>query len=350
MNYRALWALAVAGLAIHFAGLGWDVYQHSTDSTLAAREDVLSLSNPSHLLIVSGMAIVAAALLGMAALWMNQRQFGGAGLLGGVVRGGALPVIVAAAAGAIWLASTAEDSGHDHTAADLDHHPVAVVQDAGANPPGDDGHTHETAASANSAANPLAAAAAEDHAHALEVAATAEQMVAAGQFALEVKEKVAKYRDIRDGMAAGYVQITPDLPGIAAHFIRLDYQHDGHEMDPDRPEVLLYSKRLDGAWRLVGVMFLAETNSDVPPKYFGALDVWHRHENLCFTAGGNVATTTRAECRNGLFVAKTAFQLHVWVEPGSTGGVFAHDYAPISPGAFPGATAPAASEILVQAR
>ena len=185
MNYRALWALAVAGLAIHFAGLGWDVYQHSTDSTLAAREDVLSLSNPSHVLIVSGMAIVAAALLGMAALWMNQRQFGGAGLLGGVVRGGALPVIVAAAAGAIWLASTAEDSGHDHTAADLDHHPVAVVQDAAANPPGDDGHTHETAASANSAANPLAAAAAEDHAHALEVAATAEQMVAAGQFALE---------------------------------------------------------------------------------------------------------------------------------------------------------------------
>jgi hypothetical protein len=190
----------------------------------------------------------------------------------------------------------------------------------------------------------------ENHTHGTEVNVTADQMIAAGQFANQVKTTTARYTDIRAAMADGYAQITQDLPGIAAHFIRAEYQHDGHELDAERPEVLLYTKRLDGNWKLVGAMFLAETVSDTPPQHFGALDVWHRHENLCFTPGGRVSTkASAAECYGGLFVAKTAYQMHVWVEPGGT-GVFAHDYEPISPGAYPGATLPAASEFRVQAR
>ena len=95
MKYRMLWAGAAAGLAIHFLGLGWDVYRHSSDSTLAQRESVLALSNPSHLMIVVGMAIVAAALLGMAAVWMSDHEVGGAGLSGVMLRGVALPVTIA---------------------------------------------------------------------------------------------------------------------------------------------------------------------------------------------------------------------------------------------------------------
>jgi hypothetical protein len=175
-------------------------------------------------------------------------------------------------------------------------------------------------------------------------------MVAAGQFALEVKEKTAKFKDVRAALADGYIQVTQDLPGIAAHFVRLDYGNDGHEMNPERPEVLLYSKRLDGNWRLVGAMFMQEGRSDTPPQYFGGLDVWHRHTNLCFLAGARVKTAaSAAECVGGVFQATGAYQMHVWVEPGGT-GVFAHDYAPIAPGAFPAATLPAASELRVQAR
>ena len=188
------------------------------------------------------------------------------------------------------------------------------------------------------------------HTHGTEVPATAEQMIAAGQFAGAVKAKTARYADVRDAMAAGYVQITQDLPDIAAHFIRLDYQHDGHELDPDYPEVLLYTKRLTGSWQLVGAMFLAETQSDTPPSYFGPLDVWHRHENLCFLAGSQVRTATGAsDCKNGLFVKSTAYQMHVWVVP-SGNGVFAHDLDSISPGAAAAATKPAAEDFRVQAR
>jgi hypothetical protein len=351
MQYRALWAAAVSGLAIHFLGLGWDVYRHSSDSTLAQRENVLSLANPSHLMIVVGMAVVAASLLGMAALWMQERRFGGAGVPGLLARSLALPVIALAAGGSIWLASTAEDSGHDHDAMVAEHpqdtHDSPLVVANGSGPSQE--HPHATTNGATVAAED-AMGEGNAHTHGTEVAASSEQLLAAGTFANDVKLKTAQYADVRDALAAGYIQITQDLPGIAAHFIRPEFQRDGHELDADNPEVLLYSKRLDGNWRLVGAMFLAESVSDTPPSHFGALDVWHRHENLCFTAGATVRTTANAaECRGGLFVPKTAYQMHVWVEPGGT-GVFAHDYAPIAPGAFPGATRPAAEDFRLQSR
>lgn len=364
MNYRVLWAGAMAGLALHLGGLAWDVYRHSADSTLAQREDVLSLTNPSHLMIVSGMAIVAACLLGMAFTWLQERHIGGSGLLGVTLRGVGLPLIGAVAAGSVWLASQAEDSGHAHSAAALADHPrpggtpadhehahagetgtiLRVMAAAGHLTGGAAGETHDH--------DPVASAMDEGnaHHHGEEVPVTGEQLAAAAEFVAALKTHLAQYEDVRAALADGYVQITPDLPGIAAHFIRGEYQRDGREMDPEHPEVLLYTKRLDGQWKLVGAMFMAEKMTEEPPNYFGPLDAWHYHSNLCFTAGAGVRTVTaRSECANGLFVARTAWQLHVWTVPGGN-GVFAHDYAPISPGAFPGATQPAAAELLVQAR
>lgn len=368
MNYRVLWAGAMAGLALHLGGLAWDVYRHSADSTLAQREDVLSLTNPSHLMIVSGMAIVAACMLGMAFTWLQDHNVGGTGPAGMALRGVGLPLIGVVAAGSVWLASRAEDGGHSHdgalavashlhtgdTPADHEHAhaeetgPILRVMAAA-------GHTGAAtvAAAAGAHAHDSAQAAMDEgnaHHHGEEVPVTGEQLAAAAEFVAALKGHLAQFEDVRAALAGGYVQITPDLPGIAAHFIRGDYQRDGREMDPEHPEVLLYTKRLDGQWKLVGAMFMAEKMTDEPPSYFGPLDAWHYHSNLCFTAGAGVRTVAgQSECRNGLFVARTAWQLHVWTVPGGN-GVFAHDYAPISPGAFPGATQPAAAELLVQAR
>ncbi len=365
MNYRVLWAGAMAGLALHLGGLAWDVYRHSADSTLAQREDVLSLANPSHLMIVAGMAVVAACLLGIAFTWLQERNIGGSGPLGAALRGVGLPLIGVVAAGSVWLASQAEDGGHSHsgTLAFADHpHPngtpedhehahaeetgpilrvMAAVGHAGATPSGDS-HPHDTLAAGMDEGNA--------HHHGEEVPVTGEQLAKAAEFVGALKLHIAQYEDVRAALADGYAQITPDLPGIAAHFIRGEYQRDGREMDPEHPEVLLYTKRLDGQWKLVGAMFMAEKMTAEPPSYFGPLDAWHYHSNLCFTAGAGVRTVAgQSECRNGLFVARTAWQLHVWTVPGGN-GVFAHDYEPISPGAFPGATQPAAAELLVQAR
>jgi hypothetical protein len=354
MKYRMLWAAATTGLAIHLAGLGWDVYRHSSDSSLAEREDVLSLANPSHAMIIAGMAIVAVALLGMAVIWMNDRKFAGNGPVGLALRSVALPVIGLSAAGIVWLASTSEDHSHTHehddatVLAHLDSH-IAVTDASGGAGAESAAHDH-SGTTAGAAAGTETMGEASAHTHGAEVAVSSAQLKAADAFVAELKAHTAQFQDVRAAMADGYVQITQDLPGIAAHFIRLDYQHDGHEMDPDRPEVLLYTKRLDGNWKLVGAMMLAENVSSTPPSYFGALDAWHFHENLCFTAGSQVSVTaSQAECKNGLFVKQTAYQMHVWLT-GEESGIFAHDYAPISPGAFPPATKPAAEEFRVQAR
>ncbi|MGE3075918.1 MAG: hypothetical protein AB7N24_08535 [Dehalococcoidia bacterium] len=356
MKYRMLWATACAGLVIHLAGLTWDVYRNSGDTILTQRSSGLSLGSPGDLMIVLGMAIVAASILGMAAIWANDRQLGGSSRQAAVLRGLALPVISIVVGGSVWLATNADEPAPKVVELVMEHlsetTPVAVGASGDASLVGattsTEDHVHTTNSSADASSDPLGEG--SSHSHGNEVPATAEQLLAAGNFAVEVKTKTEKYNDIRVAMADGYVQITQDLPGIAAHFIRVDYQHDGHEMDPDYPETLLYTKRLDGEWRLVGVMFIAEKVSDTPPSYFGPLDVWHRHENLCFVAGGRVTVTaSAAECRGGLFVKETAYQMHVWVAPGGT-GVFAHDFEPITPGAFPGATLPAASELRVQAR
>lgn len=363
MKYRLLWAGAMVGLLIHFAGLGWDVYRHSADSTLAQREDVLSLTNLSHLMIVAGMSIVAACLMGILAAWMHDRNFGGQGLAGNAMRSVALPAIAVISASSIWLASRAEDSGHAHDLVaahvheDHSHHPpvldpgiaraldplVAAAADTGT-------HSHPT-----TGGNAVAAASGQEdgtnhHAHHDEVSVTADQLVAAAEFVEAVRDNNAeKYADVQTALADGYIQITGDLPGIAAHFIRLDYQRDGREMDPEYPEVLLYTKRLDGQWRLIGVMFLAEKATDEPPSYFGPLDAWHYHSNLCFKDGRSSTVASAAQCPGGAFVARTNWQLHVWTMDGAT-GAFSHDFAPIQPGPFPGASLLAAQELRVQAR
>lgn len=366
MKYRLLWAGAMAGLLIHFAGLGWDVYRHSSDSTLAQREDVLSLTNLSHLMIVVGMSIVAACLMGILAAWMHDRNFGGQGLMGNALRSVALPAIAVISASSIWIASQAEDSGHDHSLVAAhgheDHSMHPPVLDPGLARVLDpavaaavlsaDGHLHGQPAPGS---NTVATASGQEdqgnhHAHHDEVSVTADQLVAAAEFVQAVKDNNAeKYADVQAALADGYVQITGDLPAIAAHFIRLDYQRDGKEMDPEYPEVLLYTKRLDGEWRLIGVMFLAEQPSEEPPSYFGPLDAWHYHSNLCFKDGRSSTVASAAQCPGGAFVARTNWQLHVWTTDGAS-GAFSHDFAPITPGPFPGASQLAALELRAQAR
>ncbi|MFN0096202.1 MAG: hypothetical protein ACKVVT_15680 [Dehalococcoidia bacterium] len=323
-HYTALWLVAGLGLALHLAGLGWDVYLHSRDSTLAAREGVITLKNPSHVLIFAGVGLITGGLLGVAWLWLSERAF--RGVAGAAVRFAAIPAVAIGAAGAIAVASLARDSAHEHTGGHPEGSAVAAA--------GEHGHPADPA-------SPMAEGNA--HFHSAEVRVTEEQLRAALAFVDRVKAHVAQFADVRAGLAAGYIQATQDLEGIAAHFVHPAYLRDGREMDPEHPEVLLYSKRLDGTWRLLGVMFQSAQVGGEAPNYFGGLDAWHYHTDLCFGLGGVRVVKAEADCA-GLFTKQTGWELHVWTEPGAE-GPFAHDYAPISPGAFPGATRSAAAEV-----
>ncbi len=348
MKYRILWAAAFAGVVLHVAGLAWDVYLHSSDATLAAREGVFTLSNPGHALIVAGIALTAAAVMGMATAWMHDHRLGGDGRLAWGLRAGTLPVMGLAVGAAILVASRAESDNHDHqvleAAGDHGHDTLAALPGTADAPlaaaDAEHPHTETTAAEAMGEGNA--------HTHGTEVPVTPEQLAAAAAFYARVEESAAKFAAIRVALASGYIQITQDLPDIAAHFVNLSYNSDGVLGDPERPEILLYSKRLDGTWKLLGFMFTSEKVTELPPSFFGPLDVWHRHENLCFTANAVSVKPDAASCR-GVFSKTTAWNLHVWTMPGAS-GVFAHDFPPISPGAFPGATLPASQDLALSVR
>ncbi len=351
MSYRLLWALAGVGVLLQVTGFTVDALLHARDPGLAERESVFSLSNPGHALVGAGLALASAALAAGAVRWASERP-GTPPRAGRAMRLAALPILAFAAAASLWLGAAVGQHPHP--------------SEAGADP--SDSHTYESQAAAavvqGGARTGTAAQAAHngdshDHAdgggnagtgsgsahfHGHEVAVTASQLRAAADFHARVVEATPRYEDITVALAAGYVQITQDLPGIAAHFYHPGYARDGELMNPDKPETLLYTKRLDGTWRLVGVMFTSEHVTDTPPFYFGPLDVWHRHENLCFLPGGRVSVTPNAAACSGLFVAVTPWNLHVWIVEGNS-GVFAHDLDLIDPGLFPGAVLPAAAEV-----
>ena len=320
---------------------------HSSDSTLAAREGVVTLQNPSHVLIFAGISLIVAGLLGTAWLWLSEHRL--PGLAGAAMRFAAVPIVGAGAAASIWVASLARDSAHGHTAAAADHAQVAVAAvppptgavQAATSPEDHTGHPHPGGGAA-AGADPAPMDEGSAHFHGAEVRVSEANLRAGLEFVDRVKAHVAQFEDVSSGLGAGYLQATQDLEGIAAHFVNLLYLADDHELDPERPEVLLYTKRLDGTWRLIGVMFQTRDTSEAPPSYFGGLDTWHYHTNLCFTAAGVRVVNAASDCR-GVFTARTGWELHVWTEPGAD-GPFSHDYAPIKPGKFPPASLPAALE------
>lgn len=109
-----VWA-AFAGLCLQLTGAAWDTLQHHNDPGLAARESVVSLTNPSHLLLALGVSIVALGI-GWCLYWLGNPRFGPRPSLAATV---AVIVLVT-----LWLGTTTVSlrtggvSGrHDHQTA-----------------------------------------------------------------------------------------------------------------------------------------------------------------------------------------------------------------------------------------
>lgn len=124
--------------------------------------------------------------------------------------------------------------------------------------------------------------------------------------------------------AAGYRTIGDRLTGDE-HYVKWSYVDDGHILDPQRPESLVYVEQ-DGAQHVAAAMYMLPFGSrftDVP-DVGGALTQWHVHNNLCLTndpAQKIVAGITSAEggCRPGTSKAGNTPMLHVWTVPNPCG-------------------------------
>jgi hypothetical protein len=155
--------------------------------------------------------------------------------------------------------------------------------------------------------------------------------VACQQLAEELelaRETSERYATVADATAAGYFQVTPYVPGIAAHYMNFGLV-DG-TFDIEEPEMLLFDGTQPES-TIVGLSYYVRLDGTAQPTqgFTGDNDHYHRHFGLCIGAGGVIgdSTTTEEECaeRGGVKSNGTdGWMSHAWVVPGceSPWGVF----------------------------
>ncbi len=159
-----------------------------------------------------------------------------------------------------------------------------------------------------------------------------EQLEAARDLVLDTRAAVEhSFDDVASVEAAGYRSIGDGRrPGSFRHYVHPAYLADGHVLDPERPESLVF--RNDGAeLALVSAMYIAEpgTTSDEVPDIAGHLTTWHDHTNLCWAPDGVslAGVVVDGRCVPGGVARATPPMLHVWLEEHECGpfaGVEAH--------------------------
>lgn len=134
------------------------------------------------------------------------------------------------------------------------------------------------------------------------------------------REIALQYPKGRDAKAAGWIPVTPYVPGIAAHFMRFDYV-DGN-FDLDEPEMLLFDGTGDDANILGLSYYVVKPGDDEPAAGFtGDNDHYHRHVGLCVKGTMVIGdTTTTAEDCAAMGGVKAdgsdGWMNHVWSVPG----------------------------------
>ncbi|HZU77985.1 MAG TPA: hypothetical protein VFA70_14555 [Dehalococcoidia bacterium] len=311
------------------AGLALDSYLHARDATLAAREGVLTLSNPGHLLFALGLAlaILGAGALLLDPLWRCRRPGALAASLA------VLPVVgvlVLSADAFAFVARTGGLDAHEHAAPSA---PVAASHDhALSTPAAAAGVAHD-----HSATTAAAVADASRHQHGDEVNVSWDQLREIDRLLQTAKDATEKYRDVNAARADGYLQMTQVVPGLGAHFVNPRLVGAG-TVDIAHPPILLYDYAPDGGFELVGVSWTLpkKPGDDTPPDSpFGPLAVWHYHTDLCFDArsGSPVVSAKGASaCRasGGLFLPQTPWMVHAWIFRDSPEGVFSHENSTIT--------------------
>jgi hypothetical protein len=138
-----------------------------------------------------------------------------------------------------------------------------------------------------------------------------------------------RYPTVADAEATGFAMVTPYVPLVGAHYLRMDLFAQG--FDPARPAILLYDGN-DPRSPIVGVSYYVRA-TDPPEGFAGPADRWHRHLSLCLNdesvvIGGDGLGGDACRRRGGHQLDGTdGWMLHAWVVPGwdSPQGVFSSE-------------------------
>ncbi len=283
--------IGVVGVVALLSGLALDAYLHAHDPTLAHREGIFSFSNPGHVLLGLGIALVVVGLVGAS---YTSMPFGTWARRAFLV--GALAMIVLSSDAAGWAAS------------------VELATSSGA------------------------AAAATDHNHTTVPATgvTGAQLQAALQLIDATKAAVSKFKDQRVAIKAGYRPMEPEGLQIM-HYVNKAYVTIADVLRPDHVQSLIYFNSKHGPV-LIGAMYMMPNLATPGPEIGGSLTVWHHHDQLCIdkSTGTIVAFAHAASsnsndksgtCPLGSSNGSSPEMLHVWLIA-TPDGPFASDMSP----------------------
>lgn len=112
--------------------------------------------------------------------------------------------------------------------------------------------------------------------------------------------------------AAGYIQASPELPGVGTHLI--NWTLIAQPFDPAQPSMILFAT-IGGVEKLVGFSYYVQSDTE-PTGFTGPSDTWHRHKSLCIVNGWAMSEKQPKEkCRGEWLDGNDLWMSHVWVVP-----------------------------------
>jgi hypothetical protein len=171
------------------------------------------------------------------------------------------------------------------------------------------------------------------------VAVAAPSPTAPDDVVAEVRRATARYLDIANARADGYVQASGMEARHGYHFVQPSAQARAlatGSLDLSQPPVLLYVER-DGIWQLAGVEYALPS---VPSSSPVPASAWHRHEASChYRDFREIAAASARECparhpQSGeIFVGwhPALATAHVWAWYPNPEGPFAETNAYLAP-------------------
>jgi len=144
-------------------------------------------------------------------------------------------------------------------------------------------------------------------------------------FVKTVRAATERFKDVAVAEAEGYALMFgcvsgPDWGAMGLHYVNLALVGDG-QLDPTRPEIVIYEPLANGRVRLIGADFLV---------FAGA---WHATNQATPELGGQLMHLFESPNRFGL---PDFYTLHVWAWKDNPTGTFSNWHSSVSCDAFSG--------------
>lgn len=138
----------------------------------------------------------------------------------------------------------------------------------------------------------------------------------------DAEATLPQFNNIPEMEARGFVDIGPLSAGYR-HLVNVRWMDDGHILNPNYPESLVYGRSATGAWRVVAAMYFLspEFTVETVPPLISWMPGWHAHPELCSDDLGRVVgIPIGGQCTAGRPV--TTPMMHVWIIDNACGHRF----------------------------